>query len=94
MDYQPDDNTFDFEMTPSKPEGKADSSDELILNPSSADEQPEVFELTLEAEGIFKAKEITFDGEEESEARIKDAMEAYDKAMDQAAGLKGAVKKK
>jgi len=45
-------------------------------------------DLVLEAEDIFKAEEITFDGEEELKNRIAEAMSAYDKAMDQAAGIK------
>ena len=76
-----------FEMTPSKPAEDADSSEELILTPSSPDQQPESAELVLEADSIFKAEEITFDGEEEAEKRIEEAMSAYDKAMDEAAGI-------
>ena len=34
-----------------------------------------------------EAEEITFDGESESAAKIKSAMEAYDAAMDKAAGM-------
>ena len=79
--------TKQFEMTPSKPADDADSSEELILTPSSPDEEPEGFDLLLEAGNIFKAEEITFDGEEEAEKRIADAMSAYDKAMDEAAGM-------
>ena len=79
---------IEFEMTPSKPADKADSFEELILTPLSPDEQPESAELVLEAGSIYKAEEITFDGEEEAEKRIADAMAAYDKAMDEAAGIK------
>ena len=76
-----------FEMTPSKPADKDDLFEEFILMPSSPDEQPESAELVLEAGSIFKAEEITFEGEEEAEKRIADAMAAYDKAMDEAAGV-------
>ena len=87
MEYQPEENSFVFEMTPSKPEEKADITEELILNPSPVEEKPKGLSFDLEAERIFKAKEITFEGEEEQEARIEEAMTAYDKAMDQAAGI-------
>ena len=43
-------------------------------------------DLVLEAEDIFKAEDITFEGQEEAERKIGEAMSAYDKAMDQAAG--------
>ena len=43
--------------------------------------------MLLEADSIFKAGEITFDGEEEAENRIAEAMTEYDKAMDDAAGI-------
>lgn len=62
--------------------------DELILTPSPEEEQLESVELILEADTVFKAEEITFDGEDESEDRIRKAMEDYDAAMDKAAGLK------
>ena len=88
MEYQPDDNTFVFEMTPSKPEVKADIFEELILTPSSPEEKPKGLSFDLEAERIFKAEEITFEGEEEQTARVEEAMAAYDQAMDQAAGIK------
>lgn len=52
------------------------------------DESHENFDILLEAENILEAEEITFDGEEEAEKRITDAMSAYDKAMDEAAGMK------
>ena len=42
--------------------------------------------MLLEADSIFKAGEITFDGEE-AENRIAEAMTEYDKAMDDAAGI-------
>ena len=87
MEYQPEENAFVFEMTPSKPEEKADITGELILTPSPADEKPKGLSFDLEAERIFKAEEITFEGEEELENRIEEAMVAYDYAMDQAAGL-------
>ena len=61
--------------------------EELILTPSLTEEQSESFDLLLEADSIFKAEEITFDGEEEAENRIAEAMTAYDKAMDEAAGI-------
>lgn len=78
----------DLEMTPSKPAEKTDMSDDLILTPSSSDEQHESADLVLEAGDIVKAEEITFEGEEEAENRIAEAMSAYDTAMNQAAGIK------
>lgn len=60
--------------------------EELILTPSPKEEQMESEELTLEAESINKASEITFEGEDESEERVRRAMEEYDAAMDAAAG--------
>lgn len=77
----------DFEMTPSKPAERTDTAEELILTPSLPDERPESDSPVLEAGNIFKADEITFEGEEEAEKRIAEAMEAYDKAMDRAAGI-------
>ena len=68
------------------PEKKPETAGEFILTPSPAKEKPESAELILEADGIYKAEEITFDGEEEAEARIEEAMKAYDAAMDDAAG--------
>lgn len=63
---------------------------ELVLTPSTEEkpeeEQTESEELTLEAEGISKASEITFEGEDDSEERVRRAMEEYDAAMDAAAG--------
>ena len=76
-----------IEMIPSMPEKEPGIFEELILTPSAPDEKPESADLLLEAEGIAKAEEITFDGEKESEARIREAMIAYDKAMDQAADI-------
>ena len=66
----------------------AKPAEELFLTPSPVEEQPASIDLTLEADSIFKAEEITFDGETESEARIEEAMKAYDAAMDDAAGMK------
>ena len=82
-----DEIVISLEMTPSKPAEKADLSDELVLTPSSPDESPKDDDLTLEAEKIVKIEEITFEGEEDAEERVKKAMMAYDKAMDQAAGI-------
>ena len=65
-----------------------ESEDELILTPSTEKEELESAELIIEAESIDKALEITFDGEDESEDRIRKAMEDYDAAMDEAAGMK------
>ncbi len=65
-----------------------EQTEELILEPSPEKEETKSGELTLEAESIRKASEITFDGEEESEDRIRKAMEEYDAAMDEAAGVK------
>ena len=59
--------------------------DDLILTPSQGEGQKKSADLILEAEKIIKFDEITFDGEKESEARIRKAMEEYDDAMDKAA---------
>lgn len=67
---------------------KGDLLEELTLTPSLPEEKPKNADLILEAGDIFKAEEITFEGEEESERRIAEAMSAFDKAMDQAAGIK------
>ena len=64
-----------------------EQADEFILTPSPVEEQPESGDLVLEAEGIIKFDEITFDGEAESEARIEEAMKAYSAAMDEAADV-------
>lgn len=69
-------------LTPSVEEK---THEELTLTPSP-EEKAEGEELTLEADRIYKASEITFDGEEESEERVEKAMEEYDAAMDDAAG--------
>ena len=82
-----DEIVISLEMTPSKPAEKTDLSDELVLTPSSSDEIPKNDDLTLEAEKIVKVEEITFEGEEDFEDRVEKAMIAYDKAMDQAAGI-------
>ena len=82
-----DEIVISLEMTPSKPAEKADLSDELVLTPSSPDESPKDDDLTLEAEKIVKIEEITFESEEYAEKKIEEAMIAYDKAMDQAAGI-------
>ena len=79
--------TKQCEMTPDMPADDTDTIEELILTPSIPDKQPENIDLLLEADSIFKAGEITFDGEEEAENRIEEAMTAYDKAMDEAAGI-------
>ena len=76
-----------YEMTPNKPADDADTIGDLILTPTLPDEQTESSDLLLEADSIFKAGEITFVGEEEAENRIAEAMTAYDKAMDEAAGI-------
>ena len=75
----------DLEMIPSKPSQETDTPEELILTPSLSDAQSMSTDLVLEAGDIFKAEEITFEGQEEAERRIAEAMSAYDKAMDQAA---------
>ena len=67
------------------PSTKEKTHEELTLTPSP-EEKTEGEELTLEADRIYKASEITFDGEEESEERVEKAMEEYDAAMDDAAG--------
>lgn len=78
--------TGELILTPSPEE--PEEAGELILTPSPEEEQPESAELILEAERINKTSEITFDGEDESEDRIRKAMEDYDAAMDAAAGVK------
>ena len=70
------------------PEEKQEPAEDLLLTPSTVEEKPASLDLKLEADSIFKAEEITFDGEAESEARIAEAMKAYDAAMDDAAGMK------
>ena len=70
-------------LTPSREE--EGTAEELTLTPSP-EEKTASEELTLEADRIYKASEITFDGEEESEERVEKAMEEYDAAMDDAAG--------
>ena len=75
----------DLEMKPSKPSQETDTSEELILTPSLPGAKSMSADLVLEAGDIFKAEEITFEGQEEAEHRIAEAMSAYDKAMDQAA---------
>lgn len=69
-------------------EEEREPADELLLTPSPDEDQLASLDLILEADSIFKAEEITFDGEAESEARIEEAMKAYDAAMDDAAGMK------
>ena len=66
---------------------KLKQADELILIPSQEESEKESAELTLEAEGVVKVSEITFDGEAESEIRIEEAMKEYDAAMNKAAGI-------
>ena len=66
---------------------KPEHADEFILTPSQEEREKESAELTLEAEGVVKVSEITFDGEAESEIRIEEAMKEYDAAMNKAAGI-------
>ena len=66
---------------------KPEHADEFILPPSQEEREKETAELTLEAEGVVKVSEITFDGEAESEIRIEEAMKEYDAAMNKAAGI-------
>ena len=75
----------DLEMKPSKPSQETDTSEELILTPSLPGAKSMSADLVLEAGDIFKAEEIPFEGQEEAEHRIAEAMSAYDKVMDQAA---------
>ena len=74
-------------LTPSPVEDEPD--EEIILTLSPTEEKAEKDELILESEIPEEPEEITFDGESESEAKIKAAMEAYDAAMDKAAGMPG-----
>ena len=67
---------------------KQKATEEFVLMPSPTEEQEDGFDLILEADSIFKAEEITFDGEAEAESRLEEAMKAYDAAMDEAAGMK------
>ena len=76
------------EMVPSVPEEIDVTAEELTLTPSVPDEHEEDADLTLEALDMIELDEITFEGEDELEFRIEEAMDAYDKAMDDAAGLK------
>ena len=78
-----EDSDEELVLTPSME--KKESDEELVLTPSP-EKETESEELTLEADRIYKASEITFDGEEESEERVEKAMEEYDAAMDAAAG--------
>lgn len=78
----------DLKMVSSKPAEETGIFEELILTTSLPDEQPGSTDLILEAGDIFKAEEITFEGEEEAANRIAEAMSAYDTAMDQATGIK------
>ena len=64
--------------------GEDEPADDLVLTPSQEEGQKKSTDLILEAEKIIRFDELTFDGEEESEARIKKAMEDYDDAMDKA----------
>ena len=75
---------LEFTVSPAE---KQESIEEFILTPSPVEKQLESFDLTLEADGIIKFEEISFDGEAEAEARIAEAMEAYSKAMDDAADV-------
>lgn len=79
-------NTEKNDMDPKT--GIRDMGGDLILIPSTEEEPPESAELILEAEITDKAEKITFDGEAEAERRIKEAMKAYDAAMDEASGMK------
>ena len=76
------------EMVPSVPEEIDVTAEELTLTPSIPEGHEEDTDLTLEALDMIELDEITFEGEDELEFRIEDAMDAYDKAMDDAAGLK------
>ena len=76
------------EMVPSVPEEIDVTAEELTLTPSIPEEHEEDADLTLEALDMIELEEITFEGEDELEFRIEDAMDAYDKAMDDVAGLK------
>ncbi len=75
-------------LSPSLSAEEPDLSEGFILTPSLSGEKPGNDEMVLEAGSIFKAEEITFEGEDEAEDRVGEAMAAYDKAMDQVAGLK------
>ena len=76
------------EMVPSVPEEIDVTAEELTLTPSMPEEHEEDADLTLEALDMIELEEISFEGEDELEFRIEEAMDAYDKAMDDAAGLK------
>lgn len=57
----------------------------LTMTPSPLAEQPMSVNLELEASPAEPMSEITFDGQEEAEKRVADAMSEYGAAMDEAA---------
>ena len=57
--------------------GEDEPADDLVLTPSQEEGQKKSADLILEAEKIIRFDEITIDGEKESEARIRKAMEDY-----------------
>ena len=63
-------------------------NNELTLSPSPLAEQPESVDLLLESSVHDPLMDLTFDGQEEAEARFAEAMAEYDAAMDDAAGVK------
>ncbi len=67
-------------------EYETDDSD-LTLRPSPLEEQPAAVDLVLESSVSAPKAVLSFDGQEEAEKRIADAMTEYDAAMDEAADL-------
>lgn len=59
----------------------------LTLKPSPLEEQPEAVDLVLESTVTAPKAELRFDGQEEAEKKIADAMAEYDAAMDAAADV-------
>ena len=60
---------------------------DLTLTPSPLEEQPVSVDLILEG-SIVKPEEIRFEGQDDAELRLEEAMKAYDTAMDEAAGVR------
>lgn len=60
----------------------------LFMTPSPLEEQPETVDIILEASPEEEAAELGFEGQEEAEKKIENAMAEYDAAMDEAAGVK------
>ena len=66
----------------------AEREEAITMRPSPLEEQPEEVDLILETTVNKTDSELTFEGQDEAEKRVADAMSAYDDAMDEAAGIK------